>query len=191
MTGPGNVRELQHSMLRTVLICDGEEVAPEAIELLPETQPGVGVGFDIDIDSAAERLSPAEPAAPTAVTANAAAAEEVAETAPADPWEALREELLQQIDTAMRASRSHPAPLGKWLTEDIVLAASDASDRITRRAADLTGLPESTFRRQLQKTEAEQQMGLSARIDGWHNVRPLVKRVVAGASAGTICHTAG
>ncbi len=164
---PGNVRELQHSMLRTVLISDGEEIKPDAIQLLPEATIAPPV-----------TTAPPTPATPTA-TPTATPATPVVQGD--DPWAPLREELLRQIQRAMDANRDCPVPLGKWLTEDFVLAASDATDRVARRAAELVGLPESTFRRHLQKSEAEHAAGIANRTDAWRDVRPLVSRVVRNA----------
>lgn len=185
---PGNVRELQHAMLRAVLTSDQARIEPDCIELLPEGErPLDGPPLESTVNKAAETSDPtqinaasedasASPSDPIDSQRGESATVDVS-----DPWIPLKAELLRQIRLAMDSNREHPVPIGRWLTEDLVIAASEASNQVARRAADLVGLPESTFRRQLQKTEAERAAGIAGRTSAWDAVLPLVNSIVRKA----------
>jgi hypothetical protein len=78
------------------------------------------------------------------------------------PWAALRAALRQQVTTAVN-SGGVPIPLGRWLAEDLVLAADKANNGTARRASTTLGMAETTFRRRLEKVKREAQAGLIAR----------------------------
>ncbi len=171
---PGNVRELQHTMVRAALTAEHAAIAEEDIVLLPETGehgPGEETGGR---EVSAIQLSAAPPT-PHPVVENEPS------VAPQDPWQPLRDELMGQIDAALTQNKSRPVPLGRWLTEDLVIAAAKASDNVSRRAARLVGVPESTFRRHFEKATAELQAGLNNRTENWGRVQPLIDKLVSMA----------
>ena len=176
---PGNVRELQHAMLRALLTSDSSHITGESIELLPETdastrpQPTLPVP-PVQTSVSAEPFRTSEPQQ----NANDATTDDVD-----DRWRPLRQELLRQIDLALQQNRARPVPIGRWLTEDLVMAANEASGHVARQAATLIGLPESTFRRHIHKTESERSAGLASRTPTWEQVRPLLNQIVAQAKA--------
>lgn len=167
---PGNVRELQHCVMRAVLTHEGEVIDADAIELYP----------DSGASEAGPGAVPAEPAQwpPSVQPDRAAASETVAAHVSADPWQDLGAELPAQVENALQQDSRRPAPLGRWLTEDLVLAAHAACDGVARRAAQLVGVPESTFRRQLDKAQASGNGGGVYRDPAWASVTPVLKRIV-------------
>ena len=101
--------------------------------------------------------------------------------APAPPtraWPAVLEALGRAIDTTAAGSGA-PLPLGRWLADDLVLEAHAAAGGVLRRAAELLGLPEATFRRRFRKAERERDSGLATRSPWWLELRPLLGRWVA------------
>ncbi len=172
---PGNVRELQHTMVRAALTAQGVAIAEEDIVLLPETSEH-NRGEEIDgASDVRPSMHSAAPAVPPPVV------EHDPPAASTDPWQPLRDELLEQIDAALTQNKSRPVPLGRWLTEDLVIAAAKASDNVSRRAARLVGVPESTFRRHFEKATAELQAGLNNRTENWGRVQPLIDKLVSMA----------
>jgi DNA-binding protein Fis len=93
--------------------------------------------------------------------------------------EAVLEALSGQIDAALR-DEDFPPPIGKWLGEDLVLEAYRAAGETASRAAALLAIPETTFRRRLQKARAV--AGLSPRPEGWERVRERIASLAATGS---------
>lgn len=102
-------------------------------------------------------------------------------TAPADLAGTLRTELGWQVRKALADNASRPIPVGRWLQDDLLLAVSAMSGEVGRRAARLAGMPESTFRRQLDKARGEAESGLAVRTEAWSAMPPLLARFVADA----------
>ena len=170
---PGNVRELQHCMLRGVLMTDGERIDAADVRLVAEAvpedgAPGTGSGGERASTQPGHRT--AAPLAPPAALASAA---------PASPWAALASELASQVACAIEQRRQRPVPLGEWLAEDLVLAASRDCADVARRAARRMGVAESTFRRQLGKAMDDHALGLGARTPEWQGVQAHIASIVA------------
>ena len=91
-----------------------------------------------------------------------------------DPVVKLRQALSREIAAAVAAGRGSLVPLGKWLAEDLILAADRLASGVSRRAAELLGLPDSTYRRQLQAASARRTSGLSVRSPTWADVTGLL-----------------
>lgn len=178
----GNVRELQHRILQAVVMSDTEVIAEAELRLRQPTEAPTHGG--------------AETALPT-VAAGPAASAQPAFNAPTGPrpggpavglngcpWEALRHALRRQVNAALERKRA-PVPLGKWLAEDLVLAADEANDNTARRACSALGMAETTFRRRVEKVKREFHAGLIARTEDWSEMVPILSRlVVANATDG-------
>ena len=60
--------------------------------------------------------------------------------------ERLRRTLGEEIAALLASERAtHLPPVGKWLTAELVLAADRLAGGVTRRGADLLGVPETTI----------------------------------------------
>jgi diguanylate cyclase (GGDEF)-like protein len=136
---PGNVRELQNLVLTSVLFCDAPEV---------------------DVDDLQGFGAPAPAHAPLAPASLAEA------PSGADAPTRLRRALAAQV-AAVLAGEDAVVPLGKWLGEDLVLTADRLSEGVSRRGAELLGLPETTYRRQLQTASRHRSAGLAVRTTRW------------------------
>ncbi|MEM8767106.1 MAG: sigma-54-dependent Fis family transcriptional regulator, partial [Pseudomonadota bacterium] len=150
---PGNVRELQHAILRAVLLSDGSRIGADDIELLPEAEPNA---FPIE---QVDRAPVNEPQAPVATDSPDAGV--------ATNMSSLRAELERQVAQALKDNARRPVPVGKWLQEDMVIALNAACGQVSRRAARVAGVPESTFRRQLDKARGDAEAGLAVRTEAW------------------------
>ena len=182
---PGNVRELQHCMLRAVLMSDGETIdAPDIVMAADAVHAAAAAGTPVPgataraAPSAGERAATApterwfEPVqVPTAATSDAA-----------DSWRTLHAELARQTAQALHQSNTHPVPLGRWLSEDLVLAASTACGDVSRRAARLIGVPESTLRRQLDKARTDRDAGRAPRAVHWQAMQPCIDSIIRDAA---------
>jgi transcriptional regulator with GAF, ATPase, and Fis domain len=154
---PGNVRELQNLVLTSVLFCDAPELDVSDLH-----------GFQ-----ASAAHIPAEaastPPGPAAIAGEAAGAANALPAAP-DPATRLRKALAAEIAAALGPDRTALVPIGKWLTEDLILAADQLAGGISRRGADLLGLPETTYRRHLQSATRHRAAGLAVRSQSWSAV---------------------
>jgi DNA-binding NtrC family response regulator len=157
---PGNVRELQNLIMTSVLFCDAAEVDVADLHgFQAAVRPGGPTPPPSYSAPAAETPAPPRPLlSPSA----------------GDPVVKLRQALSREIAAAVAAGRGSLVPLGKWLAEDLILAADRLASGVSRRAADLLGLPDSTYRRQLQAASARRTSGLSVRSPTWADVTGLL-----------------
>jgi hypothetical protein len=93
--------------------------------------------------------------------------------------ERLRQALGEEIEALLG---SVPAmqlpPLGKWLTAELVMATDRLSGGVTRRGADLLGVPETTYRRQLGRASRAQAAGREVRSPRWREVASALEDVI-------------
>ena len=154
---PGNVRELQNVILNSVLFCDAPEVDVDELQ----------GGFQAQAQAlaTAATLKPALPPQPPP-----AAPAPAALPAGTDPALRLRKALAVEIAAVVGPDRTGLVPFGKWLAGDLVLAAHRLSDGVSRRGAELLGMPDTTYRRQLGSAERQRATGLAVRSPTWANV---------------------
>ena len=98
-----------------------------------------------------------------------------------DPMLMLCRALACEIKEALRSAR--PVPLGKWLNEDLVLTADRLAGGVHRRASEMLGIPETTYRRQLHAVRTRQAAGLTIRTPAWSSIVPLLEDVVRSPPA--------
>jgi hypothetical protein len=96
----------------------------------------------------------------------------------------LRQALAREIAAAVAGGRASLVPLGKWLAEDLVLAADRLAGGISRRGAELLGLADSTYRRQLQGASARRSSGLAIRSQTWPAVAALLENFIRARRDG-------
>ena len=177
---PGNVRELQNRIMRAVLLCEGPVVRT------------VDFGLDEEPPSASGGPALAGPAPDASVTdpgpgraVEGSAPDGPAETArPPVSFEGLLEELAEQLAEQVSATlgmrKKELPPLGRWLSDELLVAADDASRGVVTHGAEALGLPISTYRRRLLRVLDERSAGTPSRPPGWSRTVAVVERLVAG-----------
>jgi len=105
--------------------------------------------------------------------------------APEVPWQALRRALGEQIDEVLQDRDATPVPLGRWLSEDLLLSADELDGGVATRAANRLGLAETTYRRQLEKARRAGAQGQSSRSDSWRRLQPIIARLAESLKDGT------
>ena len=163
---PGNVRELQNMVLTTVLFTEAPEIDAENLQ-----------GLQTD-------LSEGSPALARATSNKEDVNKEPARESPAprlndvtgssEPALRLRRALAAEIAAAIRPGEGASVPIGKWLTEDLILAADRLSGGRSRRGSHLLGIPETTYRRQLQNAASRHAAKMDNRSMSWSAVRGLL-----------------
>jgi DNA-binding NtrC family response regulator len=170
---PGNVRELQNLVMTSVLFCDGPEVDVEDLQgfqaaLTPDAAPRDAPG----------RRAAASASMPPPVVSGPAGA------APGPPAR-LREALAREVAAAVAGGPAGLVPLGKWLGEDLVLTADRMAGGGARRGAELLGLADTTYRRQLRSAAARRASGLSRRSATWNEVTSVLEDFIRARPANT------
>jgi DNA-binding NtrC family response regulator len=171
---PGNVRDLQNRIMQAVILSEGPEIGVRELEL-EHVPPEQTVEMDVSaikrsasVVAAARAISDEHPA-PVAAARRRTAAE---------AWDALRLALRHQVSEAVAVDAKDPLPIGTWLDEDLVLQAYEAAGGVSGRARALLGVPETTFRRKLQKTTSQERAGILTRRPPWNDVRPCIAELV-------------
>ena len=152
---PGNVRELQNGILRAVVLSADEVI--DVAELV----------FEDPTEAAARSQKEAATAQQAAGPAEAADA-----TGGREPWDMLENELEKQVDAALESDDAANAPLGRWLSEDLVLRVDELARGTARRGARRLGVAETTYRRQLDKARRLAAQGLLVRSEAWSRLEP-------------------
>jgi len=164
---PGNVRELQNLVLTTVLFHDEADVDLEHLR-------GLGA------EERNGRLEPAPAPVPERTSAASDGRVEPANASrpAASPAAAmLRRALAREVAAALRAE-GPLAPLGKWLAEDLILAADRLAGGTSRRASQLLGLPDTTYRRQLEAAANRSATGVRSRSASWNDVTSVLEEFI-------------
>ena len=173
---PGNVRELQNLVMTSVLFCDGPEVDVDDFQGFQVALPPAASSASVEAAGAASAS-----AAPRAGTAAAAG----------DPATRLGEALKREVAAAVAGGTAELNPLGKWLTEDLVLAADRMAGGAVRRGAELIGLADTTYRRQLKGAVARRAAGVALRSATWDGVASLLEECIRARPRDTdICQWA-
>ena len=170
---PGNVRELQNLVMTSVLFCDG-----------PEVDVGDLQGFQAALVPVAASSSSASASAPAAAASGTG-------SAAGDVAARLREALAREVAAAVASDATGLPPLGKWLAEDLVLAADRMAAGGVRRGAALTGLADTTYRRLLRGAAARRAAGRSLRSATWDGVTSLLEDFIRARPRDTdVCQWA-
>jgi DNA-binding NtrC family response regulator len=173
---PGNVRELQNTMIHAVVLASSEEVGSENLQFSEqkESQLSVAIASQPQDTQMVGGVAPPDkmpkPAEAPKIDANPVSAD--------DPWLQLRFTLIRHLEEVLGNGRKIPVPIGKWMAEDLVLVANEATDGNARRAAKMLGLAETTFRRQLEKVSILVDAGLLSRTSSWSALAPIFSAII-------------
>jgi transcriptional regulator with GAF, ATPase, and Fis domain len=172
---PGNVRELQHRILQAVVMSEHTEIDRQELHLAgaATATPVANAGSAApDADTAGQSSRSPAPMQPQATASVAGPGD-----AHSSPWTALRSALQSQVTIALENNNA-PVPLGRWLAEDLVLAADRVANGTASRASSVLGMAETTFRRRLEKVKREFEAGLLARTREWSAIQPVLSRLI-------------
>ncbi len=167
----GNVRELENRVMQAVILSEQDEVTPSGLGLSspPELAPA---------SAASSRSAMPEKDAGSSLVPMTAGPESAPPASDEELVERLRSALGEQIESALVGSVPLAMPLGRWLTNDLVLEAAAAAAGVNRRAAQRIGIPETTFRRLLESASQQARAGLAFRPNSWTAVRDALRALV-------------
>jgi diguanylate cyclase (GGDEF)-like protein len=160
----GNVRELQNLILTSVLFCDAAELDVSDLN-----------GFQSSPPPALSEKATAAPVSRDVQRSASNGRGAAASKAAGRLRQALGEEIAALLTSGQAAP---PPPVGKWLSAELVLTADRLSGGVTRRGADLLGVPETTYRRQLGRASRAQAAGHHVRSAGWSEVASALQDVI-------------
>jgi transcriptional regulator with GAF, ATPase, and Fis domain len=151
---PGNVRELQNRLLRAVLLADEETL----------TLAHLPLNLEVAVAATGGKR---EPATPTSVPD--------ASGAPGSDA-SLNDALAAAVNAAADLPAHLRPPLGRWLADDLVLAAFHRCDGVACRAATTIGVPDTTYARRLHRAQRDATLG--TRPAYWSAVETAIARLV-------------
>jgi DNA-binding NtrC family response regulator len=163
---PGNIRELQNTVLQAVVLSDADRLDVEDLKL-PEP-----LGARVTMLPTQPRTLPLTAAGP-------------AHDGPGydEAWDHLRRALEGEVQRAASANPRLNLPLGRWLAYEIVLVAHEQAAGIGARAAARVGLPQTTFARRLRHAETDR--SLTARPATWNAVKAALTAVIGAPDLPT------
>ena len=175
---PGNIRELQNRMMQAVILCESDEIGPAELGLpaTGEESKAPLVGTAVAVGRTPRPVG--VPASPALDASPGEGRREKPAPRFADLRDRLQRVLARQIEGAADTGTGMVLPLGKWLSDDLILEADAAANGVARRSSAIVGIPETTYRRRLQRARAQERAGLSPRSGTWNEVRNILSEIV-------------
>lgn len=170
---PGNIRELQNTIMRAAVISKKDSIDVNVLNLKLSALSQPKENFPVDPVATLAPLHSGGVIMPTPKS--------VEPKTSSDIWEQLRHALIEKLQLVLQADNIVAIPLGRWLTEDLVLEADRFDKGVVRRASLRLGIPETTFRRQVVKLKQAEQAGILSRTSDWVNIKPFLVELVASA----------
>ncbi|MEJ2085848.1 MAG: sigma 54-interacting transcriptional regulator, partial [Acidobacteriota bacterium] len=162
---PGNVRELHNRILQSVILSDSTEIYAR----------------DLGLDS---REGSAQPPRPAPAEVPTEGIDELHSATATDRFSELRQALAAEIGRASQSGTTLKLPLGEWLRDDLLIETDIAVSNVARQAAEVLGMPESTYRRRLRNALDQEQTGLTKRSETWPEVRQLLHQLALTSEEG-------
>ena len=196
---PGNVRELENRILQAVIMTRGNNIREEDLDLAPRPAfDGALPPAAASHDSFSGSAEPPRPDSPVPVDSSWPGPSELgpqpgrsedslgaplSDQREVDPHDRLEELFRQLVERAMTSQSFKP--IGRWLGSDTVLAADRLSDGVACHAAELLGLPETTYRRRRKRAlKFDQERDVSDEL--WGAVRTLLPQLIPVVAEDTI-----
>lgn len=176
---PGNIRELQNTIMRAVVISKKDSIDAITLNLKPSalTHPKENIPINL-----VDTQLPPTPLHSGGIVIPVQKMIKIAEKkTSATILMQLRKTITSKLQLILQADIIITVPLGRWLTEDLVLEANRVDRGIARRASLRLGIPETTFRRQLVKVKQAEQAGVLSRTADWANIKPFLAELVTHA----------
>jgi diguanylate cyclase (GGDEF)-like protein/PAS domain S-box-containing protein len=155
---PGNIRELINIMIRSVILCQNDQISTIHLGLFPEKST-------LEVAGASKE----SPDNTQTVPGQGSQVTESVEVNLAKEFNAL-------IRTCLDKGYTHP--LGRWLEEDLILASLEVSGQVAYRAAEALSMPESTIRRKIIRIKKQYPSAVPDRPDEWLDILPLLRRII-------------
>lgn len=177
---PGNIRELQNIIMRAAVLSKHESIGLDVLNLNPvflsPSTENLGNNEPPALSASVQKIIPV--GGVTLTKQHSQATKLPQAEIKTDIWESLRHKLNSKIKLLLGAEQVFAIPMGRWLTEDLILEADRIEKGVARRASLRLGIAETTFRRQLDKLKQTEQAGLLSRTEDWKNIQPLLVELV-------------
>jgi DNA-binding NtrC family response regulator len=154
---PGNIRELINMMIRSIILCQDDQISTIHLGLFP----GAVDATPIEIQSKAMQQD----------------SDSQMMEQPANSIEKnLSLEMAELVRVCIDADDL--MPIGRWLEEDLILASLTAYNDVASRAADALSIPETTIRRKIAKIKRNGPPDNPGRSESWNRVQSLLRQII-------------
>ncbi|MCK5829702.1 MAG: sigma 54-interacting transcriptional regulator [Methylococcales bacterium] len=176
---PGNIRELQNTIMRAAVISKKDSIDVDVLNLKSSAVSQSKEAIPNDSITPFNSLHLGGVVMPVQQTGESSESIKTNK----DVWGQLKHVLREKLLFVLQTDNIVAIPLGRWLTEDLVLEADRFDRGVVRRAALRLGIPETTFRRQIVKLKQAEQAGVLSRTPNWANIKPFLAELVTNAEA--------
>jgi DNA-binding NtrC family response regulator len=154
---PGNVRELINMMIRSIILCQDDQISTIHLGLFPgglETKTVEVASEGMHLETDAQTME--------------------------QPLDSIEKNLSNEMAELVRGciNANNLKPIGRWLEEDLILASLTAHSDVAYRAADALSIPETTIRRKIIKIRKNRHSNSPDRSESWNRVQSLLRQII-------------